>query len=82
VSDLVGFDRLDQIIGFKIASYSYITIEMEGEHMLELLKAIKEMMDTNQAKVDADQEERKAKADADQEMLAEIEKELNLAKQK
>jgi hypothetical protein len=32
---------LDRIIGFKIATYRYITTEMEGEQMMELLKAIK-----------------------------------------
>jgi hypothetical protein len=49
---------------------------MEGE-MMELLKAIKEMMDANQAKMDADREERKAKADTDQEeILAEMREEI------
>jgi hypothetical protein len=52
VSELVGFDRLDRIIGFKIASYSYITMEMEMEptteqmENTEILKAIKETMET------------------------------------
>jgi hypothetical protein len=41
MSDLVEFDQLDRIIGFKIATYRYITTEMEAEQMMELLKAIK-----------------------------------------
>jgi hypothetical protein len=41
MSELVGFHQLDRIIGFKVASYRYITTEMEGEQMMELLKAIK-----------------------------------------
>jgi hypothetical protein len=49
VSELLGSDRLDRIIGFNIASCSYITTEMEGEQMMELLKAIKEIMDTNKS---------------------------------
>jgi DNA-directed RNA polymerase beta' subunit len=67
VSELVGFDRLDRIIGFKIASSSYITIEMDMDNM-ELLKAIKEMLaemksvqeevKANQAKADTNREER------------------------
>jgi hypothetical protein len=50
-------------MGFKITSYSHIATEMEGEQMMELMKAIKEMMDANQAnqvKTDDDREERKA----------------------
>jgi hypothetical protein len=44
------FWSIDQIIGLKIASYSYITTKMEVEQRMELLKAIKEMMDANQGK--------------------------------
>jgi hypothetical protein len=84
VSELVGFDRLDRIIGFNIASCSYITTEMEPttEQMenMELLKAIKEMIETqirssaaelkaNQAKTDADRKERKAERKGDREEM-------------
>jgi hypothetical protein len=50
-----GVGWIDQIIGFKIASSSYITMEMNMDKMellemntdkMELLKAIKEMMET------------------------------------
>jgi hypothetical protein len=46
----------------------FITMEMEGEQMMEFLKAIKEIMDTSKAKMDADRERKanQAKADADQ----------------
>jgi hypothetical protein len=88
VSELVRFDQFDQIIGFKIASCSYVTTEMEMEptteqieHM-ELLKAIKEMMETQigslavnvksmQEDIKANQEERKAERKADREDLLE-----------
>jgi hypothetical protein len=39
MSRLVGFDQLNRITGFKIATYRYITMEME--QMMELLKSIK-----------------------------------------
>jgi hypothetical protein len=59
VSQLVGFDQLDQIIGFKIASYSYITTEILMEKK-EFPHTFKEIL----AKMDADLEERKAERKA------------------
>jgi hypothetical protein len=65
---------IEQIIGFKIVSSSYITMEMDTKNM-ELLKAFKEMLPemksmwvdvkANQAKAGANWEERKTERKAE-----------------